>query len=41
MVHVVFGDDNGRILLGARALAAFDLAAEAQNRRLIPGELTL
>ncbi len=41
MVHVVFGDDNGKILPGATDLEAFGLAAEAQNRRLIPGELTL
>lgn len=41
MVHVIFGDDNCRILLGAMALEAFGLAADAKDRRLIPGELTL
>jgi len=39
-VHVVFGPEN-RILLGAMALEAFALAADANNRRLIPADLTL
>lgn len=39
-VHVVFGPDN-RILLGAMALEAFALAADAKNRRLVPADLTL
>ena len=40
-VSVVFGFDSGKILLGAMALETFALAADAQNRRLIPAELTL
>jgi len=40
-VYVVFGDAGGKILLGATALEAYGLAADAKNRRLIPGELTL
>ena len=40
-VYVVFGDEGVKILLGAMALEAFALAADAKNRRLIPGELTL
>ena len=40
-VSVVFGPDSGKILLGAMALETFALAADAQNRRLIPAELTL
>ena len=40
LVHVVFGPEN-RILLGAMALEAFALAADAKNRRLIPADLTL
>ena len=40
-VHVIFGTDHHKILLGAMALEAFGLAADAKNRRLIPGELTL
>ena len=40
-VHLVFGLDSNKILLGAMALEAFALAADAKNRRLIPAELTL
>ena len=40
-VHLVFGLDGKKILLGAMALEAFALAADAKNRRLIPAELTL
>lgn len=40
-VHVVFGTDDSRILLGAMALETFALAADAKSRRLIPAELTL
>ena len=39
-VYVVFGPEN-RVLLGAMALEAFALAADAKNRRLIPADLTL
>ena len=39
-VYVVFGPEN-RILLGAMALEAFALAADATNRRLVPADLTL
>ena len=39
-IHVVFGPEN-RILLGAMALEAFALAADAKNHRLIPADLTL
>ena len=40
-VAVVFGLDSSKILPGAMALETFALAADAQNRRLIPAELTL
>ena len=40
-VYVIFGAETGKILLGAMALEAFGLAADARTRRLIPGELTL
>ena len=40
-VYVVYGDAGGKILLGATALEAYGLAADAKNRKLIPGELTL
>ena len=40
-VQVVFGTAPRKILLGAMALEAFGLAADAKNRRLIPAELTL
>ena len=40
-VYVIFGPEDVKVLLGAMALEAFALAADAKNRRLIPGELTL
>ena len=40
-VYVVFGTDRRKILLGAMALEAFALAADAKNHRLIRAELTL
>ena len=40
-VHIIFGDEGVKVLLGAMALEAFALAADSKNRRLIPGELTL
>ena len=40
-VYVIFGPEEVKILLGAMALEAFGLAADAKNRKLIPGELTL
>lgn len=40
-VHVIFGPENNRILLGAFALEVFGLAADAKYRRLIPAVLTL
>ena len=40
-VQVVFGPDPRKILLGAMALEAFGLAADAKNHRLIPAELML
>ena len=40
-VYAIFGAEGVKILLGAMALEAFALAADAKNRRLIPGELTL
>ena len=40
-VYVVFGDEGVKVLLGATALEAYGLAADAKNGRLIPGELTL
>ena len=40
-VYVIFGADSRKVLLGAMALEAFALAADAKNHRLIPAELTL
>ena len=40
-VDIIFGDEGVKVLLGAMTLEAFALAADAKNRRLIPGELTL
>ena len=40
-VQVVFGPDPNKVLLGATALEAFALAADAKNHRLIPAELML
>ena len=40
-VHVIFGPENNRILIGAFALEVFALAADAKYRRLIPAVLTL
>lgn len=40
-VQVVFGPDPDKVLLGATALEAFGLAADAKNHRLIPAELML
>ncbi len=40
-VYVIFGTDDNNVLLGAMALEAFALAADAKHRRLIPAELTL
>ena len=39
--YVIFGSDDNNILLGAMALEAFGLAADARYRRLISAELTL
>ena len=39
--HVVFGTSRDKILLGAMALEAFALAADAKNHRLIRAELTI
>ena len=39
--HVVFGTSPNKILLGAMALEAFALAADAKNHRLIRAELTI
>ena len=40
-VDVVFGTDGSNVLLGALALEAFGLAADARNGRLMPADLTL
>lgn len=40
-VYVVFGTSREKILLGAMALDAFALAADAKNHRLVRAELTL
>lgn len=40
-VYVVFGTAREKILLGAMALEAFALAADAKNHRLIHAELTI
>ena len=39
-VQVLFGTSADTFLLGAMALAAFALAADATNRRLIPAQVT-
>ena len=39
--YVIFGSDDNNVLLGAMALEAFGLAADATYRRLIPAELTM
>ena len=39
-VQVLFGNSRDTFLLGAMALAAFALAADATNRRLIPAPVT-
>ena len=40
-VNVIFGPDRDTVLLGALALEAFALTADAKHRRLIPTELTM
>ncbi|MDE2787183.1 MAG: aspartyl protease family protein [Chloroflexota bacterium] len=40
-VYVIFGTDSRKVLLGAMALEAFALAADAKNHQLIRAELTL
>ncbi len=40
-VYVVFGSDATPVLLGAMALEAFALAADAKNRTLVPAQLTI
>ena len=40
-VYVIFGSDADNVLLGAMALEAFALAADALHGRLIPARLTL
>ena len=40
-IDVVFGSEGSNVLLGALALEAFGLAADARNGRLIPADLTL
>lgn len=40
-VYAIFGAEGAGILLGAMALEVFALSADAKNRRLIPGMLTL
>ena len=39
-VQVLFGSSGDTFLLGAMALEAFALAADATNRRLIPAQVT-
>ena len=39
-VQVLFGNSGDTFLLGAMALEAFALAADATNRRLIPAQVT-
>ena len=41
LVHIIFGPENTRILIGAFTLEVFGLAADAKYRRLIPAVLTL
>ena len=41
VVHVIFGNDRNTVLLGAMALEVFALAADAKNRCLIPGQVTI
>ena len=40
-VYVIFGSEGAPVLLGAMALEAFGLAADAKNRCLIPAQLTI
>ena len=39
-IGVIFYAEGSEILVGAMALSAFGLAADAKNKKLIPGELT-
>ena len=39
--HVVFGDDLHETIIGSMTLAAFALAADPEQRQLVPGLLTL
>lgn len=41
LVHIIFGPENTRILIGALTLEVFGLAADAKYGRLIPAVLTL
>lgn len=38
-INIVFGPEDGSILLGALALESFGLAADVSNRQLIPAEV--
>ena len=40
-IGVIFYAEGSETLVGAMALSAFGLAADAKNKKLIPGELTL
>ena len=39
--HIVFGDDLHETIIGSMTLAAFALAADPEQRQLVPGLLTL
>jgi clan AA aspartic protease len=40
-IDVIFGAEASNVLLGALALEAFGLAADARNSRLVPADMTL
>lgn len=40
-VHIIFGEEESSILLGAFALEVFALAVDARNRRFMPADLPL
>ena len=41
LTHVVFGDDLRETVIGSMTLVAFALAADPEQRQLVPGLLTL
>ena len=41
LTHIVFGDDRHEIIMGSLALSTFGLAADPEQKRLVPGLLAL